>query len=261
MPEVKSYKPGYFSWNDLATTDPVAAKKFYAEVLGWKIEDIPIPNGTYAMARVNGRDVVGIGGQMEDEKKAGIPSHWNCYVTVTDVDATVKAATGLGAKVLAPAMEVMDVGRMAVLADPSGAPFCLWQAKSHIGAGITGEPGTIAWNELETGDVDRCGGFYSKLFGWSAQVQDMGNMKYTLFNLGKDQVAGMMPHSAQTPKGTPSHWTVYFAVANCDAIAKKVTSLNGKQVVPPTDIPDVGRFAMFFDPQGAWFAILQPARR
>ena len=261
MPEVKSYKPGQFSWTDLATTDVAAAKRAYSELFGWRTEEIPMPQGgAYTMANVGKGNVAGISAMMPDQKKAGMPPQWTVYFTVAKVDDSVKKATGLGAKVLAPAMDVMDVGRMAVLTDPSGASFAIWQAKKSIGSQVTGEEGSIAWAELWTRNVDACGSFYSKLFGWGASVQDMGNMKYTMFAEGKDQRAGMMPMMPDVPANVPSHWVVYFTVKNCDATAKKADSLKFKALVPPTDIPKMGRFAILSDPQGAAFGIFQSTR-
>jgi len=259
MAEIKSYKPGTFCWADLSTTDPGAAKRFYSGLFGWETEDMPVPGGAaYTMARIRGKDVAAISGMMPDQRYKGIPPHWNSYVSVANVDEAVKKATSLGAKVLAPAFDVMDVGRMAVIEDPSGAALSLWQAKKHIGATLANEPGTVAWFELETRNVDACGSFYTKLFGWGTEVMDTPEMKYTIFTDGSERRAGMMPMNKQTPANVPSHWTVYFAVKDCDAVAKKVASTGGKTVVPPTDIPKIGRFSMHFDPQGAFFALFQP---
>ncbi len=257
MAEIKSYKPGTFCWADLATTDTAGAKRFYSELFGWKTEDMPIPGGgAYIMARIGGKDVGAISGMMPDQK--GIPPHWNSYVAVANVDEATKKATSLGAKVLAQPFDVMDAGRMSVIEDPSGAALSLWQAKKHIGATLVNEPGTVAWFELESRNVDAAGSFYMKLFGWKAEVMDMANGKYTVFMDGTERRAGMMPTTKQTPANVPSHWTVYFTVKDCDASAKKVAASGGKTVVPPTDIPKIGRFSMHFDPQGAFFALFQP---
>lgn len=262
MPEVTKHKPGTFSWADLATPDPAAAKHFYGEVFGWKSEDQPMPQGgTYALARVNGKDVAGIAGMLPDQQTKGIPPYWNPYATVENVDESTKKATSLGATVMMPPFDVMDLGRMSVISDPAGATFSLWQPKKSIGAMLLNEPGAISWVELESRNVDLCRTFYSKLFGWTPQLMNMtGSMQYTVFNDGSDPRAGMMAPMPNTPPQVPSHWTIYFAVKDCDATAKKVSSTGGKTVVPATDIPNIGRFAMFFDPQGAFFAVLQPAR-
>jgi uncharacterized protein len=258
MAEMKSYKPGMFSWADLATSDQAAAKKFYGELLGWQGEDLPMgQGGTYTMARHEGKDVAGISAQRPEEKQQKIPPHWNVYFTVTDVDEMASKAGRIGGKIVAAPMDVMDVGRMAVIQDPSGAMFCLWQAKKHNGASWVNAAGGLCWAELETSNVDACGSFYNRLFGWTQKPQDVGNFKYTVFNEGQEQRAGMM---GQMHPGTPSHWTVYFGADDCDKRTAKAKSLGAKVVVEPQDIPNVGRFSMLFDPQGAFFALLQPKR-
>jgi predicted enzyme related to lactoylglutathione lyase len=262
MAEIKSYKPGTFCWTDLQTSDPAAAKKFYSDLLGWKTEDMPMPGGApYTMASIGGQNVGAMGGLSAEDKAKGMPPHWNLYVSVADVDQATKKAASLGAQVFAPAFDVMDVGRMSVIADPAGATLSLWQAKKHIGAGRIHEQGAMEWWELETRNVDACGGFYSKLFGWQAETHDMSGMKYTMFNDGKEPRAGMMPMSPQTPANVPSHWTVYFNVTDCAAATKKATSLGAKNIVPPQTVANIGTFAMFFDPQGALFALHQPAQK
>lgn len=262
MSEVKSYANGQFCWTDLATTDPAAAKRFYGEIFGWKVEDIPMDQGgVYSMAMINGQPVAAMMQMMPEQQKGGMPSHWNSYINVANVDEATKKATSLGGKTIAPVMDVMDVGRMSVIQDPSGAMVSLWQAKKHIGSYRTGEAGTPNWYELMTRNVDAAGGFYSKLFGWKANVMDMGTMKYTMFMDGQNNRAGMMPTPKDVPANVPSHWICYFEVANCDATYKKIESLKGKGLMPATEVQGVGRFAMFMDPQGAAFAILQPARK
>jgi len=261
MTEMKSYQPGTFSWADLTTPDTAAAKKFYGEIFGWKTEDMPTPMGPYSMAKLNGKDVAGIAGLPADQAKQGVPPHWNNYFWVANVDEAAKKAASLGGKIVMQPMDAEQAGRFAVVAEPSGATFCLWQAKQHQGAALVNEHGAISWAELETSDVDGCGKFYAKLFNWEPSVQDMGGgMKYTLFNAGKDQRAGMMAMNPKAPPH-PSHWTVYFDVDNCDKRSAQVATLGGKVWVSPTDIPNVGRFSILSDPQGAAFAMLQPVKK
>ena len=257
MPEIKSYQPGTFNWADLSTSDTAAAKKFYGEIFGWKTEDMKTAMGPYAIAKVKGKDAAAIAGL---DPKQGMPPHWSCYFSVANVDEAAKKAASLGGKILAAPRDAEEAGRMAVIADPSGAAFCLWQAKKHLGAAIANEHGAVTWSELSTRNVDACGKFYAKLFNWEPATMAMpGGMQYTTFNAGKDMRAGMMAMPAEVPAQVPSYWAVYFAVTNCDKSLAQIGKLGGKVVVPATDIPNVGRFAMCNDPQGALFAILQPA--
>ncbi len=151
----------------------------------------------------------------------------------------------------------MDVGRMAVIQDPAGATLCLWTAKQHIGAGVKNEPGALCWSELYTTNVDASGKFYARTLGWKPEAIDMGPMGvYTLFKAEgvEDSVAGMMG-MPDAMKGAPSHWLVYVQVEDCDAQLEKAEALGAKTLMPATDIPNVGRFAIAEDPTGAVFAL------
>jgi predicted enzyme related to lactoylglutathione lyase len=253
--EMKQYTPGTFCWTDLATTNTGAAKKFYSELLGigLKESEASMP---YTLLQVKGKDVAGIGELMKEQKEHGVPPHWLSYVSVANADETAKKAASLGGKILMGAFDVMNHGRMAVIQDPTSAVFALWQPKEHIGANYVAEPGAFCWNELMTTNTDAAGGFYTKLFGWTTKVMPMGPMQYTVFENGGKPNAGMM---AITPDmgPVPPNWMVYFAVDDCDARAKLAEKLGAKNLVPPTDIPDTGRFAAFKDPQGAAFAIIK----
>ena len=249
MPEISSYKDGQFCWADLSTSDQKAAKSFYSSVFGWSVKDIPMGDaGVYSMLQIRGKDVAALSGMQDAEKKQGVPPHWNNYVSASNVDASAKKAKSLGANVVAPPFDVMDAGRMAVIADPQGAMLCIWQAKNSIGAQINNENNTMCWNELMTGNIESARKFYSDLFGWKLKVSP----EYTEIHAGDRGVGGMMQMD-----GLPPNWIPYFAVADADATAKKIKSAGGKIHKPPTDIPNTGRFSVVADPQGAWFAIIQ----
>ena len=258
MPTFSKHMHGTFSWAELATTDATAAKKFYASLLGWACEDMRSgPDMIYTMCKV-GAEYASALYQMGDAMK-GMPPHWASYITVDDVDAVAKKVVEQGGKVLKEPFEVLDVGRMAVVADPAGATFCLWTAQKHIGAGVLHDPGAMTWNELFTSDIDRAGKFYASVIGWTTQAIDMGNMGvYTLFDRPgeKGNAGGMMP---LMQPGVSSHWLVYFAVSDCDKSAQQVRELGGKVLSPPMDIPNIGRFAVVQDPQGATFALYKGA--
>lgn len=251
------HAPGMFCWAELGTSDCNAAKKFYSALMGWETLDDPIPGGgTYTMLRYENGNVGGMY-PLEHMKAAGVPPHWLSYVTVKDAAATAKKAKALGANVLQDAMDVMDIGSMAVLQDPTGAAFAIWQPKKHHGSDfVGGKVGSMCWVELATNNTEKVGSFYAELFGWQPKVQDMGGTKYTVFMSDGAQAAGMM-QMAQEWGNIPPHWMVYFSVAACDASAQKAASLGGQILVPPTDIPTVGRFSVLQDPQGAAFAIVK----
>jgi len=252
------YRHGDFSWVDLGTTDAEAAKRFYAALFGWTSVDMPAgPGMTYTICSLKEHNAAGIYKLSNEMLSQGVPPHWLPYVNVTNVDETTKKAAQNGGTVVKEPFDVMDVGRMSVIQDPTGATFAMWQAKRHIGAGIINEPGAMCWNELATSNVDAAGKFYSATFGLTTDPMDMGPAgTYTIFEAGTERIGGMMALSPQM-KGVPSHWLTYFAVADCDATVKKVGELGGKVLKPPTDVPNVGRFAVCQDGQGAAFAVIK----
>src|SRR3954468_7531811 len=163
-----SHPHGAFSWVDNATTDQEAAKSFYAAMFGWDYRDSPVGDGVYySMALKDGANAAAIAPQQQDEISQGIPPHWNNYVTVDDVDAVSARVGELGGTLVVEPFDVMDVGRMSVLIDPTGGVLCLWEARSNIGAGVVNEHGALCWNELNTRDVEAAQAFYGELLGWT----------------------------------------------------------------------------------------------
>jgi predicted enzyme related to lactoylglutathione lyase len=261
MPVREKYEHGTFCWVELATTDGEAAKRFYGELFGWKHDDRPMgPDMTYTMCNLGGKTAAALF-EMGKDTAAGTPPSWASYIAVDDVDATVAKASARGGKAVQPPMDVTDAGRMAVIQDPTGAVFRVWKGNKHPGAGVVNEPGAVIWNELLTNDIDRAGQFYVDVIGWRAAPVDMGPMgTYTLFGRSTHEQgnAGGMMNLGPQMKGVPPHWLAYFAVTDCDASAKKVSQLGGEIVTPPMDVPDVGRFAIVQDPQGAKFVLFKP---
>lgn len=258
MTVMTSHKPGTFCWVDLSTTDQEAAKPFYQGLFGWEFKDMPVGEGhVYSMCTLNGKHVAAMATLCQELKDKGVPPSWTSYISTPDVDAWCKRAKQLGAVIDAEPYDVFDAGRMAFLRDPQGACFALWQPKNDIGAEIRDEFNSLNWNELVTTDVEASRVFYSELCNWSSQTQDMGQFQYTTFYVEQNHgVGGMMPMLPEWGD-VPSHWMPYFAVEHCDDTAKKAESLGGSIVVPPSDIPRVGRFSMICDPQGAMFTVLQ----
>jgi predicted enzyme related to lactoylglutathione lyase len=263
MPEKNGFDTGEFCWAELSTTDPTAAKDFYTNLFGWGVEEVPIPESDipYRMFTAGGRHVGGVFVQMDEERKQGVPPHWTLYVGVDDADGYAKRAEAAGGTVLAPAFDVMEAGRMAIVADPTGAVLGLWQAGQHHGYGVVGEAGSVVWHELMTSDMAKAKAFYEEVFEWKGEAfatpGDDGGGNYTVFSKGDAQVAGAM-ENPQGMESTPPHWMLYYAADDCDATAAKVKELGGQIYFGPEDIPTVGRFATCADPQGAAFSLLQP---
>lgn len=253
------YKPGTFCWVELATLDGEAAKKFYTELFGWDFTDSPIgPDMVYTMLKLDGKDVGALYQMHSEMTSQGIPPNWLSYASVTSADESAAKAKELGATLMKEPFDVMTVGRMAVVQDPTGAVFALWQAGTHKGAGVVNVPNSLCWNELSTADTEKAGDFYTGLFGWGKNVQQMGPMTYTSFMNG-ERPAGGMYNPGPEMGNVPPHWLVYFAVDDTDTMARKAGELGGKIISPPMDIPDTGRFAIVQDPQGAVFGIIKLA--
>ena len=257
LQESPQYAPGTFCWVELATSDNEAAKKFYTELFGWGFIDNPMgPDMVYTMLKKDNKEVGALYKMMPEMSARGIPPHWMSYASTENADDTAAKAQTLGGTVMQPPFDVMEHGRMAVIQDPTGAVFSVWQANQHKGAGLVNAPGSLCWNELMTVDTNKAGDFYAGLFGWGKDVQSFGPMEYTMFTHGGRPTAGMLK---MTPEmgNIPPNWLVYFAVDDCDASVQKATELGGNVMKPADDIPGIGRFAILTDRQGAAFAIIK----
>jgi len=255
MPVRSSYAQGTPNWVDLQTSDQDAAKAFYSGLFGWAYDDQPMPQGpVYSMAVLGEHPVAGIASQPPEMAAAGAPPMWNTYLAVDSVDETVAKVEAAGGTIAMAPFDIVDAGRMAFVLDPAGAAVALWQADRHFGASLVNEPGTVTWNELITTDPAAVA-FYQNVLGLTTSTMDMGAGEYTLFEVDGQMVGGTTP--PQMP-GVPSHWHVYFGVADADAAVAKTTELGGSVLVPPFDTP-VGRLAVIGDPQGAVFSIIQQA--
>lgn len=255
----ESYEPGIPSWIDLMSPDVDASKAFYTELFGWDAEDQHDDEGNriYTMFRNDGRDVAGLGGQLSEME--GSPAVWNHYVSVDDADAAVQRATNAGGSVVMEPMDVMTSGRMAVLADPTGAVTSVWQPGDHIGAQLVNGPGAFSWSELTTRQVDDARPFYEEVFGWTLHDQDMGEMgTYTTATFdGERSFAGMMSMPDDVPAEVPNYWGIYIGHDDVDAAAAQVQQLGGDVVAEPFEVAEVGRMAVLRDPQGAMFTVMQ----
>jgi predicted enzyme related to lactoylglutathione lyase len=255
MPEITKAAAGTFCWIELGTTDPAAAKKFYGGLFDWTITDVPMGGMTYGLAALGDKQIGGITLLSEEAKKMGAPPNWLSYVAVDDAAASGKKIASLGGKVLVGPLDIGQ-GHMAVAADPTGAVFAVWQSVQSMGTWLMGEPGSLGWNELISNNEDKAVSFYKDLFGWKAEKSEMPGMTYTILKQGETMVGGSMAQPKQMA-GAPSLWGVYFSVADADQAAEKVTALGGKVLNPPMDIPNIGRFAVVADPQGAVFSVMK----
>ena len=241
-------------WVDLSSSDAAGSRDFYSKLFGWKIEVNPDPQyGGYAMAKLGGKDVAGIGPKMSPEA----PSAWTVYIGTADAKDTAKKATAAGGNVLAEPMDVGPQGVMAIIQDPSGAAIGVWQPKQMADAQVMGAANSYGWAELNSRGFEKAQPFYKKLFGWGEKKSDMGEgQEYTEFLSGGESIAGGMEMNPMVPKEVPSYWLVYFGVPDVDKAYEKATEAGAKEMLSPQDFPG-GRFAILSDPQGAAFGLLR----
>ncbi len=251
MPKRSSYQPGTPSWVDLASPDLAASASFYSSLFGWEVKDQGPESGHYNMMELGGNAVAGAATIMME----GQPPAWTTYISVEDADASIDKVKAAGGTVFVEPMDVLDVGRMAVFADPTGAAAAVWQPRRHIGAGLVNEAGALAWNELTTRDPAAAKIFYGEVFGWEGETGEMGDMEYTMWKLGGNEIGGMLTTPAEVPPEVAAFWLPYFAVADCDATVATATGLGAALVNGPIDIP-AGRFAVVGDPTGAMFGVI-----
>ena len=250
---------GLIGWADLMTTDVEAARTFYGALFDWTSTDMPTPMGPdYTQFFRDGRLVCGMAPMPPDARAAGMPSMWNSYVIVSSLDDALAKVEAAGGHVVMPAMDVMTQGRMAMVADPSGAVIGLWQPIDHQGAEVFDEPGSMVWNELQTRDLEAAKRFYADAFGWEWELSDP-NIGYWVANLaakpGEDKTnGGAMTVPPGVPDSMPSMWFVYFAVEDCATSFGKAIDIGASFMWEPMTMGP-GTFAGLVDPMGACFVI------
>ena len=265
------YRAGVPCWVAAVLPDAAAGVAFYTGLFGWEAADIMPPDGPgrYFVCTLGGRDVAAVGsgrgGQVPD-----VPA-WGTYIWVDSTQETAAQAVAAGGRVLAEPFDLLDAGRLAVLADPAGAVFCAFEPHRHRGAQVVNQAGAWAMSTLQTTDPEGAMAFYGSLFGWEADPLDLGGMAAMLWRLPgfeggepgqpvpADVVGVMLPQDGQAADGPPPRWSVDFWVTDPDATAARATGLGGSVLTPPSDSL-VGRSGVLADPQGASFTISQSPR-
>lgn len=251
---------GRFIWYELMTPDVAAAKRFYAEVIGWTAQDMPMgPGMTYTILNANGAGVAGAMALNPEHKAQGIPPNWTGYVFVDDCDAAAAKAKNLGGSVMREPADIPGVGRFAIIADPHAAVIAIMkpvppsEARPNISRGTVGHG---SWHELYAGDAESDIVFYQSLFGWKeTNRHDMGPMGvYHLFGNADGQVGGMMTRPPQIPRPC---WTYYFETGDIQAAAERINQSGGTVLMGPMEVPDGSWIVQAVDPQGANFALVK----
>lgn len=252
MSEVTSYASGTPCWIDGTTPDLAAGRAFYTGLFGWTFEDMGEEAGHYNIAKLRDLDVAGFMTLNDEMKAMGVPPAWTTYFATDDADASAKQITAAGGSLMVEPVDVMDLGRMAVAADPTGAVFGLWQPRSYIGSRVVNEAGTLCWNQLNTRDIAGAATFYADVLGATFEGPD----DYRELVVGDRHVAGAMTMPPQMPAEVSAHWLTYFAVDDTETTVAKAQELGGSIVAPPMDI-DAGRIAVIVDPAGAAFGVIK----
>lgn len=237
-------------WVDLAVPDLDAARRFYEGVMGWETQQGPPEYGGYVTCLKNGRPAAGISPKMTPD----MPTAWLTHFATSDVDASAEQVSAHGGQVRIAPMDVADLGRMAVCADPSGAAFSLWQAGRHVGLSVVNEPGSLIWTEQMSRSSQENLDFYSAVFGWEFHDMSTGDGRYASFVSESRDIGGVGEYGADGPE-LPAQWWVYLAVDDTDASVDQVVKLGGSVIRPPEDSP-YGRIATVADNQGASFALM-----
>lgn len=255
MTEIAKYEHGRFCWVDFSAADLAKAAEWFSELFGWEVDEQDTEGGPpYAMLKLDGKVVAGMGQLSDEMKAAGVPPMWNNYVAVDDAAKIAERVVALGGTIAVPVMKVMDAGSLAFFNDPEGANFAVWQANEHHGAALVNVPNTWSWSELNSWDIQRAAGFYGELFGWTF-ADAPGAHAYKVAKVGDEDRAGMLQMNPNWGK-MPAIWGTYFRVEDTDATCKKIEASGGTVRVPPTDLP-TGRFAVVTEPDGGTFTIIQ----
>ena len=216
------------------------------------------PGVSYTMANRDGRTAAGMMQLSPQMAESGMPPVWTTCVSVVDLEQSVALVEPAGGTVLQPPMSVMDAGRMAVIADPSGAVFALWEAAAHIGAEVVNEAGALVWNELTTPEPTEVLPFYEAVLGWTTEVTPMPEGEYFVFHVTGGNEQGIAGAMAPPMPGMPPFWSVYFQVDDVEATVAKASELGAQVLMEATEMEMVGTLAVMSDPQGAVFSLMAP---
>ena len=243
---------GKFVWHELLSADAAAATAFYTKVVAWKSQPWE-QDASYSMWVAKNGPV----GGLASLDGAKVP-HWLPYIAVDDLAGTVQSAKGLGGRVLKDKTDLPNGGSYAVLADPQGAEFAVYKAGAPHPASPAAGAGDFTWHELATSDAKAAMDFYTKLVGWQVgPVHDMGpGGNYHLFLHEGNQYGGIF---ASTTGGGPS-WLCYIGVEDAGKAVAAAKSAGGRVLNGPMEVPGGSWVAQVLDPEGAPFAVHEPAR-
>jgi len=269
MSERNGFQPGVPCWVETWQDDGGSAADYYGRLFGWEAERTATPDDevTFRVCRLRGRDVAAIGSPIPDPAPP-TPS-WTTFMQVESASETTERARAAGGEVLVEPTDSLEGGSIAILADPAGAAFAIWEQGKHQGAQLINEPGAWAMSMLVTPDPEGAVRFYADVLGWSTESFGMGGQEFTMFTLPgylggepeqpvpRDVVATLAPPGAV--EDASAHWSVDFWIDDPDDAAGVTEEMGGKVLAGPYDVPDLGmRQATLADPQGATFTVTRP---
>ena len=255
-----------FFWYELMTPDVAASRDFYGHVIGWTFAEMGGGGDQpYTIISAGDRPVGGLFGLTDEMRAGGARPAWIGYIHADDVDAKVKEIEAAGGTLHMPARDVPGAGRIAMLADPGGAPFYIMNPRPTEGAGpldpiAPTTPGAFSWHELYAGQGQAAAfDFYSKLFGWESMMEmDMGPMGiYRLFGADGVQLGGLMDKPENIPA---SFWGFYTTVEAIDPAVERLKEKGGQVLMGPHEVPGGSWIVQAMDPQGAAFALTAATR-
>ncbi|MET9761021.1 VOC family protein [Streptomyces sp. NPDC006372] len=239
-------------WADAMFSDLEGAKNFYGDVLGWTFAETSAEYGNYTQAYANGKAVAAVVPPMPGQEGQ---SQWCLYFAADDAAATAGRIRDGGGEVLMEPMQVGDFGTMCLARDPGGVVFGVWQAGTHEGFDITGEPGAYTWAEVFTREPEKSDAFFPAVFSYRQRDMEDGEMDFRIYDLGERTVLGRMKMTEDFPPEVQPYINVYFGVEDCDEAVAKAAKLGGVLRFGPMTTP-FGRFAALSDPQGANFSVI-----
>ena len=258
-----SVSHGRFVWYDLITTDVPGATAFYTKVGGWGTQEFEMGRTRkYQMWTARGIPLGGVVQLTPETGPPGTPPHWMASVAVTNVDAAAKKVASLGGTVLTQPMDIPEVGRYAVIADPQGAVVALFTPQQPAAPEVFAPKlSEFSWHELMTTNHEAAFSFYSSLFGWERMGEhDMGAPVGTYLMFGQPEgAADAVPYGGMysTPPAVPMppNWLYYIRVESADEAVETVKSLGGQVLTGPAEVPGGDRVAQCVDPHGGLFAV------
>ena len=243
---------GSVVWHEQVSSDPERAQSFYTELLGWDVERWKPGEANYPIIKANGQTHGGF-----TRAQGDAPAGWIANVLVDDVDEAAAKAQSLGGTVVSGPMEMAEIGRWAIIADPQGGVISAYKPEGDYDV----PAGTFVWDELLATDVDVAKRFYTEVFGWTTAAWDTDQPgRYTIFKRSGDTgAAGLM----QRPPGASGGaiWIPYVARDDVDATVARAKELGATVLMEPSDVENVGRISLLVDPTGATFGLIKPSPR